>query len=123
MPWSALAAFFFLSCGSAITTRMSSPHALPPALPSAALLAYAAAHFGKSLLWYIGELLLIFALTEYVGLSSVAAGFSVAAGLLISAAMGVFAARRWRRGPIWLGPDDRNGTALPGPRLRYRCCF
>ncbi|AEQ95282.1 MFS transporter [Xanthomonas oryzae] len=91
----------------------SPPHALPPALPPAALLAYAAAHFGKSMLWYIGELLLIFALTEYVGLSSVAAGFSVAAGLLISAAMGVFAARRWRPGAnlAWAGRSQWRGIA------------
>lgn len=47
----------------------SPPTALPSVLPPAALLAYAAAHFGKSLLWYTGELLLIFAFTEHVGLS------------------------------------------------------
>ncbi|UXA52233.1 hypothetical protein [Xanthomonas prunicola] len=43
----------------------SPPRALSTALPPAALLAYAAAHFGKSLLWYTGQLLLIFALTDY----------------------------------------------------------
>ncbi|AZR27716.1 MFS transporter [Xanthomonas vasicola pv. arecae] len=74
----------------------SPPHALPTALPPAALLAYAAAHFGKSLLWFTGELLLIFALTEHVGLSAVAAGFSVAGGLVVSAMMGLIAAQRWR---------------------------
>ncbi|MGL6687002.1 MFS transporter, partial [Xanthomonas hortorum pv. gardneri] len=60
--------------------RTASP---PPTLPPAALLAYAAAHFGKSLLWYTAELLLIFALTEYVGLGAIAAGVSVAGGLVV----------------------------------------
>nr|WP_243391106.1 hypothetical protein [Xanthomonas prunicola] len=48
----------------------SPPRALSTALPPAALRAYAAAHFGKSLLWYTGQLLLIFALTDYSGLSA-----------------------------------------------------
>lgn len=78
------------------------------------LLAYTAAHFGKSLLWYTGELLLIFALTEYVGLSATAAGVSVAAGLLVSAAMGLLAARRWQAGIslAWAGRTQWRGMAL-----------
>lgn len=87
---------------------------LPPILPPAALRAYVAAHFGKSLLWYTGELLLIFALTEYVGLSAVAAGVSVAGGLVVSAVMGMLAARRWRAGVslAWAGRSQWRGIAL-----------
>ncbi|MFC0155185.1 MFS transporter [Xanthomonas dyei] len=86
----------------------------PPGLSMETLLAYTAAHFGKSLLWYTGELLLIFALTEYVGLSATAAGVSVAAGLLVSAAMGLFAARRWQTGVslAWAGRAQWRGMAL-----------
>lgn len=87
---------------------------LPPILPPAALRAYVAAHFGKSLLWYTGELLLIFALTEYVGLSAVAAGVSVACGLAVSAVMGMLAARRWSAGVslAWAGRSQWRGIAL-----------
>ncbi|WP_241235216.1 MFS transporter [Xanthomonas arboricola] len=87
---------------------------LPPILPPAALRAYVAAHFGKSLLWYTGELLLIFALTEYVGLSAVAAGVSVAGGLVVSAVMGMLAARRWSTGVslAWAGRSQWRGIAL-----------
>ncbi|MBB6259393.1 hypothetical protein [Xanthomonas arboricola] len=87
---------------------------LPPILPPAALRAYVAAHFGKSLLWYTGELLLIFALTEYVGLSAVAAGVSVAGGLVVSAVMGMLAARRWSAGVslAWAGRSQWRGIAL-----------
>lgn len=90
------------------TTRL-----LPP-LSTDTLLAYTAAHFGKSLLWYTGELLLIFALTEYVELSATAAGLSVAAGLLVSAGMGVFAAHRWRAGVslAWAGRVQWRGMSL-----------
>ncbi len=87
---------------------------LPPILPPAALRAYVAAHFGKSLLWYTGELLLIFALTEYVGLSAVAAGVSVAGGLVVSAVMGMLAAGRWSTGVslAWAGRSQWRGIAL-----------
>lgn len=86
---------------------------LLPTLSMETLLAYTAAHFGKSLLWYTGELLLIFALTEYVGLSATAAGVSVAAGLLVSAAMGLLAARRWQSGIslAWAGRAQWRGMA------------
>ncbi|MBB3780370.1 Na+/melibiose symporter-like transporter [Xanthomonas campestris] len=92
------------------STLTAPPHMLPPA----ALRAYVAAHFGKSLLWYTGELLLIFALTEYVGLSAVAAGASVAGGLVISAVMGMCAARRWSAGAslAWAGCSQWRGIAL-----------
>ena len=91
----------------------------PTALPPAALLAYAAAHFGKSLLWYTAELLLIFALTEYIGLGAIAAGFSVASGLLVSAVMGVIAARRWSAGVslAWAGRSQWRGIALAAVAL------
>ena len=59
------------------------PLPLLPALPAATLRAYAGAHFGKSLLWYTGELLLIFALTEHAGLDAIAAGCDcIQAGML-----------------------------------------
>ncbi|MCC8619488.1 hypothetical protein [Xanthomonas vesicatoria] len=89
---------------------------MPPrtALSMETLLAYTAAHVGKSLLWYTGELLLIFALTEYVGLGATAAGVSVAAGLLVSAAMGLFTARRWHAGVslAWAGRAQWRGIAM-----------
>ncbi|MFA1751603.1 MFS transporter [Xanthomonas campestris] len=95
---------------------MHAPRPLPllPALPAATLLAYAGAHFGKSLLWYTGELLLIFALTEHAGLDAIAAGCAVAAGLLLSAAMGLLAARRWGAGTslAWAGRSQWRGIAL-----------
>ncbi|APP79694.1 MFS transporter [Xanthomonas hortorum pv. vitians] len=96
--------------------RTASP---PPTLPPAALLAYAAAHFGKSLLWYTAELLLIFALTEYVGLGAIAAGVSVAGGLVVSAVMGVFAAKRWSAGAslAWAGRSQWRGIALAAVAL------
>ncbi|MCC4614912.1 MFS transporter [Xanthomonas campestris pv. asclepiadis] len=92
---------------------------LPLILPPAALRAYVAAHFGKSLLWYTGELLLIFALTEYVGLSAVAAGASVAGGLVVSAGMGMFAARRWSAGVslAWAGRSQWRGIRLAAVAL------
>ena len=90
------------------------PLPLLPALPAATLRAYAGAHFGKSLLWYTGELLLIFALTEHAGLDAIAAGCAVAAGLLLSAAMGLLAARRWGAGTslAWAGRSQWRGIAL-----------
>ncbi|MCC8538169.1 MFS transporter [Xanthomonas axonopodis pv. poinsettiicola] len=86
----------------------------PLTLPLSAMLTYAAAHFGKSLLWYTGELLLIFALTEYVQLSATAAGVSVAAGLVVSAVMGVLAARRWQASSslAWAGHAQWRGVAI-----------
>lgn len=92
---------------------MHAPRPLPllPALPAATLLAYAGAHFGKSLLWYTGELLLIFALTEHAGLDAIAAGCAVAAGLLLSATMGLPPRDVGARAPAWRGRGDRNGAA------------
>ncbi len=68
-----------------------------PSLPHAALAAYACAHFGKSLLWHAGELLLIYSLTEHAGLGAAAAGLVLALGLLVSAAIGLGAGWRLRR--------------------------
>lgn len=68
-----------------------------PALPRTALAAYACAHFGKSLLWYAGELLLIYSLTEHAGLHAAAAGLVLALGLLVSAAIGLGAGCSLRR--------------------------
>lgn len=75
------------------------PPALPalPALPHTALAAYACAHFGKSLLWYASELLLIYLLTEHAGLAAAAAGLVLALGLLVSAAIGLGAGFSLRR--------------------------
>jgi Na+/melibiose symporter-like transporter len=79
--------------------RMPHPSPLPalPRLPPAALAAYAGAHFGKSLLWYAGELLLIYSLTEHAGLGATAAGLVLALGLLLSAAIGLGAGWGLRR--------------------------
>ncbi|WP_369914459.1 MFS transporter [Xanthomonas sp. NCPPB 3005] len=77
-----------------------------PSLPHAALAAYACAHFGKSLLWYAGELLLIYSLTEHAGLEATAAGLVLALGLLVSAAIGLGAGwslRRQLRGVASIG--------------------
>ncbi|KAB7766389.1 membrane protein [Xanthomonas maliensis] len=68
-----------------------------PALSPQALLAYAAAHFGKSLLWYAGELLLIYWLTEHAGIAAFQAGLVLAAGFVASAVLGLMAARHLRR--------------------------
>ncbi|QNH17984.1 MFS transporter [Xanthomonas sp. SS] len=68
-----------------------------PSLPRTALAAYACAHFGKSLLWYASELLLIYSLTEHTGLGAVAAGLVLALGLLVSAAIGLGAGWSLRR--------------------------
>ncbi|MFC6841250.1 MFS transporter [Xanthomonas theicola] len=68
-----------------------------PSLPPAALAAYALAHFGKSLLWYASELLLLYSLTEHAGLGAAAAGLVLALGLLASAAIGLGAGWRLRR--------------------------
>lgn len=68
-----------------------------PALPRTALAAYACAHFGKSLLWYASELLLIYSLTEHAGLGAAAAGLVLALGLLVSAAIGLGAGCSLRR--------------------------
>ncbi|MDQ1094338.1 Na+/melibiose symporter-like transporter [Xanthomonas sacchari] len=76
--------------------RPSLPSTLPR-LPQAALAAYAGAHFGKSLLWYAGELLLIYSLTEHAGLRALAAGLVLALGLLLSAAIGLGAGWGLRR--------------------------
>jgi Na+/melibiose symporter-like transporter len=76
--------------------RISPPHT-PTSLPPKALAAYAYAHFGKSLLWYAGELLLIYALTEHVGLAAATAGLVLALGLLVSAAIGLGAGWTLRR--------------------------
>ncbi len=51
-----------------------------------ASLAYATAHFGKSLFWQAGELLLAFFLTEAAGLAPAAMGAVIALSLLASAA-------------------------------------
>ncbi|MBO9874999.1 MULTISPECIES: MFS transporter [Xanthomonas] len=75
----------------------SSPLSALPRLPQAALAAYAGAHFGKSLLWYAGELLLIYSLTEHAGLRAIAAGLVLALGLLLSAAIGLGAGWGLRR--------------------------
>ncbi|MCC4602869.1 MFS transporter [Xanthomonas campestris pv. badrii] len=95
---------------------MHAPTASPqlPTLPLSAMLAYTAAHFGKSLLWYTGELLLIFALTEYVQLSATAAGMTAAAGLVVSALMGLLAARRWQASSslAWAGRAQWRGIAI-----------
>ncbi|AVY65565.1 MFS transporter [Xanthomonas translucens] len=76
------------------------PPATPPplpALPHKALAAYACAHFGKSLLWYASELLLIYSLTEHAELGAAAAGLVLALGLLVSAAIGLVAGWNLRR--------------------------
>lgn len=52
-------------------------------------LAYCAAHFGKSLFWNCGTLLLAFFLTEVAGLSPLAMGAVLASSLLVSAATDV----------------------------------
>ncbi|WP_369976668.1 MFS transporter [Xanthomonas bundabergensis] len=75
--------------------RASPPAPLP--LSMAGLQAYALAHFGKSLLWYAGELLLIYSLTEHAGLGAATAGLVLALGLLISAAIGLGAGWSLRR--------------------------
>ncbi len=75
--------------------RASPPAALP--LPMAGLHAYVLAHFGKSLLWYASELLLIYSLTEHAGLGAAAAGLVLALGLLVSAAIGLGAGWSLRR--------------------------
>lgn len=58
--------------------------------------AYAAAHFGKSLFWQTGELLLAFFLTEVAGLPPMAMGAVVATSLLASAASDLLVGRFWR---------------------------
>jgi len=49
------------------------------------VIAYGAAHFGKSLFWYASELLFAFYLTEVAGLRPLYMGVAVATGLLVSA--------------------------------------
>lgn len=88
-----------LSHRAAISLGMPHPSPLPalPRLPQTALAAYAGAHFGKSLLWYAGELLLIYSLTEHAGLRAITAGLVLALGLLLSAAIGLGAGWGLRR--------------------------
>lgn len=59
-------------------------------------LAYCAAHFGKSLFWNCGTLLLAFFLTEVAGLSPLAMGAVLAGSLLLSAATDVVIGRMLR---------------------------
>lgn len=60
-------------------------------------LAYCAAHFGKSLFWNCGTLLLAFFLTEVAGLSPLMMGGVLAGSLLLSAATDVVIGRTLRR--------------------------
>lgn len=60
-------------------------------------LAYCAAHFGKSLFWNCGTLLLAFFLTEVAGLSPLAMGAVLAVSLLFSAAADVILGRLLRQ--------------------------
>lgn len=60
-------------------------------------LAYCAAHFGKSLFWNCGTLLLAFFLTEVAGLSPLVMGAVLAASLLLSGATDVVIGRTLRR--------------------------
>ncbi|NQE64018.1 hypothetical protein E1H18_4274 [Caulobacter sp. RHG1] len=60
-------------------------------------LAYGAAHFGKSLFWNCGTLLLAFFLTEVAGLSPLAMGAVLAGSLLLSAATDVIIGRLLHR--------------------------
>ncbi len=58
--------------------------------------AYAAAHFGKSLFWQAGELLLAFFLTEAAGLPPIAMGAVIAISLLASAGSDLLVGQLWR---------------------------
>ena len=62
-----------------------------------ASLAYATAHFGKSLFWQAGELLLAFFLTEAAGLAPTAMGGVIALSLLASAASDLLVGHALRR--------------------------
>ncbi|MCW0424660.1 hypothetical protein NB713_002603 [Xanthomonas sacchari] len=75
-----------LSHRAAISLGMPPASPLPalPRLPQTALAAYAGAHFGKSLLWYAGELLLIYSLTEHAGLRAITAGLVLALRQVLS---------------------------------------
>lgn len=59
--------------------------------------AYGAAHFGKSLFWHFGGLLLAFFLTEVAGMDPAAMGVLLAASLGASALADVAVGRLWRR--------------------------
>lgn len=56
-------------------------------------LAYGAAHYGKSLFWYGGEVLFAFFLTEVAGLTPMAMGLVLASGFLTSAAFDLLVGR------------------------------
>lgn len=60
-------------------------------------LAYGAAHFGKSLFWHFGGLLLAFFLTEVAGLAPAAMGAILAASLMASALADMAVGRLLRR--------------------------
>ena len=69
---------------------------------------YGLAHFGKSLLWYGGELLFAYHLTEVAGLDSAAMGLVLGVGFLASAGLDLAIGR-------WLGPrmtQTRSAAAL-----------
>lgn len=83
------------------------PSPAPAALPSATLAAYGCAHFGKSLLWYASELLLIYSLTEHAGLDAARAGGILALGLVTSAGAGLLVARGYRAAEIDLASVGR----------------
>src|SRR3990167_8423873 len=69
---------------------------------------YGLAHFGKSLLWYGGELLFAYHLTEVAGLDSAAMGLVLGVGFLASAGLDLAIGR-------WLSPrmtHARSAAAL-----------
>jgi Na+/melibiose symporter-like transporter len=58
---------------------------------------YGLAHLGKSLFWYAGEILFAFYLTEQVGLPASQMGMVLGLGLIVSAAIDIITASRFRR--------------------------
>jgi Na+/melibiose symporter-like transporter len=62
------------------------------------VIAYGAAHGGKSLFWYCGEVLFAYFLTEVAGLPPVAMGFVLAAGLAASAVMDLIVGSLFKQG-------------------------
>lgn len=58
---------------------------------------YGLAHLGKSLFWYASEILFAFYLTEQVGLPASQMGIVLGLGLIVSAAIDIIIATRFRR--------------------------